>query len=385
MKKAATPETLGESNRMLILKQLRKHGNMSRADLSRCLGISFPAISSNVKSLIEAGYIMEVGAGDNSIGRKSTLLAFNNERGYVIGVDLGRFKTRVMMADLLGNSLASLTEPTETEGGAEEIINRLIDLFYQMIQMSGREKEKILCICIGTPGVVYDDKIVLAPFLPDFSASVLKERIAGEFSGEVMIENSVNMGAIGEKWKGAGTAYQNFLFINYGVGIGSALVLDGKLYKGTNLAAGEIGFMVSDSRNLRDQFDEVGVLENTIARNKIEKSITHGNFQSEVDELMKKYRKFDPYSRALLDEVYLSLGTAMINIATMLNLDVIIISGGLGISIGVLFQESWQELLKAHIPFPPKIIFSTLDNQEGLLGAVSVGMEHVHKMPTSVL
>ena len=93
MKKGSKPGDLGEANRMLILNRLRLNGSMSKADLARELGMSFPAISANVKILIEQGRVKESGEGDNSLGRKSTLLSFNEEMG-VVGLCKGscRFK-----------------------------------------------------------------------------------------------------------------------------------------------------------------------------------------------------------------------------------------------------------------------------------------------------
>lgn len=385
MQRAATPETIGEANRMLILNYLRKKGKMSRADLSRSLSISFPAISSNVKSLLETNYIREVGAGDNSLGRKSTLLAFNEERGYVIGVDLGRFLTRINMADLSGNSTASLCEPTEVGQGTNGMIKNLVNMLSKVVEKSGKSKKKVLCICIGIPGVIREDKIILAPFLPDFSPSVLIKSISLEFATDIVIENSVNLGAIGEKWKGSGKKFSNFGFINYGVGVGSALMIDGKLYKGANGAAGEIGFMVSDPAKLRSEFNEVGALENIIARDKIQRSITHQNFKEEVSKLIEKYKNNDVYSKMLLDEIFLTLGIAMINMSAILDLEAIIISGGLGTCLGKLFEERWRELLKNHVPFPPEIVFSKMDNLEGVMGAISVGIERIHMMENNLV
>ena len=160
MPEAATPEKLGEVNRMLILNHLRQHGPKSRADLSRELSISFPTVSSNVRALIASDYIKEVGIGDNSLGRKSTLLAFNENRGYVIGVDLGRFKTRIMMADLLGKVIVNYCEATNVKDGSEKMLENLLSMLLQVVEKSGRPREKVQCICIGTPGVIQADNII---------------------------------------------------------------------------------------------------------------------------------------------------------------------------------------------------------------------------------
>lgn len=378
MPEAATPEKLGEVNRMLILNHLRLHGPKSRADLSRELSVSFPTVSSNVKALIASDYIREVGIGDNSLGRKSTLLAFNQERGYVIGVDLGRFKTRIMMADLLGNIIVSDCEATNVEDGSEVMLQNLLEMLLRVVEKSNRPKEKVQCICIGTPGVIQEDTIILAPFLPDISPALIKKVILSEFRAEVLIENSVNLGAIGEKWVGSGKKFHNFGFINYGVGVGAALIINGEIYTGANGAAGEVGFMVCDPTKLRTGFDEVGVMENIISRDKIQRFISHDNFPKAVEQLLQKYRDGDPYSKTILEEISLTIGMAMINISAVLNLEAIIISGGLGTSVGRLFEDKWNTLLKNHVPFPPQIVFSEMNNQEGVLGGISVGIKKIH-------
>lgn len=381
MVKANTPEALGKSNKMLILNHLRENGNMSRAELCRNLGISFPAISSSVKSLLEADFIKEVGQGDNSLGRKSTLLAFNQSRGYVVGLDLGRFWIRITVADLLGQPVASTKKETDVTNGGRGLIDEVVGLIDEVVSAAKIEALKVLCVCIGIPGVINGDGICLAPFLPNISIGDLKISVTKDYQSHVIVENGTNLGAIGEKWRGGGQEYRNFVFMNYGVGVGAAVIIGGKLYTGTNNAAGEIGFMISGTNDLRSKFEEIGVLENIIARDKIQKHISHGNFREEVDGLIKKYKQKEKGEQKLLDEICLSIGVSLINISAILDLEAIIISGGMGTSIGKLFVEKWKVMLENHVPFPPKIIFSDLDNQEGVLGAISVGIERLHKNP----
>ncbi len=381
MHKGGTPEALGESNRILILNYLRKRGDMSRADLCRHLGMSFPAISSNVKNLIDSGYIREVGEGANSLGRKSTLMAYNAERGFVIGVDLGRFRIRVMMSNLLGKPLSSMNSPTNTQDGGTGIARHLKEMLLKAVEDSGKEKEKVLNICIGVPGVVSGEEIILSPFLPPVNLAEIKAMVREEFDVPVRIENSTNLGALGEKWSGSGRNFKNFALINYGVGVGAAFVINGELYPGAHGAAGEVGFMTGDLSRLRDEFHEVGILENIISRDKIKNYIMRPDFQEEINKLIDKYETDDVYAKVILDEIYLHMGAALINISAVLDLEAIIISGGLGVSIGRLFARKWEDLLVAHVPFPPKIMLSELDNQEGVLGAIRTALEAVYQTP----
>ena len=148
MKKGGKPEDLGEANRMLILNCLRLYGCMSKADLARRLGMSFPAISANVKILIEQGHVRESGEGDNSLGRKSMLLSFNEEMGFVIGVDIGRFWIRVMVADLMGKVLGYVKAPAVSGGESEELYDAVVDVIRQALIKSGKTEKEILCIAL---------------------------------------------------------------------------------------------------------------------------------------------------------------------------------------------------------------------------------------------
>ena len=235
-----SPENIAQHNKRLILDALRSGGSMSRADLSRHLDMSFPAISSNAKGLLESDYILEVGAGDNNIGRKSTMLAFNSERGFIIGVDWGRFRIRMMLADLLGNEVMNteVINDSESANVGQERVKLIRDQIIDILEKSGKSKDDILCIVIGIPGIIRDGVSSLAPFTEKFREKDLVDTLQESFEADVLLENCVNLGAIGEQWRGAGANYKDITYIAYGVGLGSAHILDGNLYSGSSGAAG---------------------------------------------------------------------------------------------------------------------------------------------------
>ena len=382
MQRIRSSETIAEYNKQIILDALRFNGSMSRADLSRHLNMSFPAISSNAKGLLEANYIKEVGAGDNTMGRKSTLLAFNAERGYIIGVDLGRFRIRMMLADLLGNEVASteIVNEVSHSGKGKRGIELMHDQIYDLLEKCGKSRDDILCIVIGIPGIIKDGQSLLAPFTEKYSESDLIDTLQNAFEADVLLENSVNLGVIGEQWKGAGVNYRDIIYIAYGVGLGAAHIVDGKLYRGANGAAGEIGFMVTDPLNMRKEYDEVGSLEEAISRSKVHKYLTSGNFDEEIGKLVQRYvNGGDMYAKLIVDEIALNFGMALVNMAALLNPEVIIIAGGLGNNLGKLFIDEWKEILSNQVPFVPELLLSELNHTESMLGAVMTGIIHIHE------
>ena len=379
-----SPETIAAHNKQLILDALRYNGNMSRADLSRHLDMSFPAVSSNAKGLLEADYILEVGNGDNSLGRKSTLLAFNAARGFIIGVDLGRFRIRMMLADLLGNEVMSMEiiNSAASDGRGNESITLILDMARDIIEKSGKKKEDILCIVIGIPGIINDGVSYLAPFTEKYQEKDMIGILREAFDADVLLENCVNLGVIGEQWKGAGKGCNDLTYIAYGVGLGAAHIVDGKLYTGSRGAAGEVGFMVTDPMNISNTYDEVGSLEQTLSISKIEQYLKSGDFEHELTKLIQSYKDGgDMYAGLMIDEISLNFAVMLVNIAAILNPEVIIIAGGLGYNLGKLFLEKWQQTLSRQLPFVPKLVLSELNHTETMLGAVMTGIAHVHAAP----
>ena len=379
MQRVSSPEMISEFNKHLILDALRFNGTMSRADISRYLGISFPAVSSNTKGLLEADYIKEVGVGDNAIGRKSTLLAFNADRGYIIGVDVGRFRIRMMLADLLGNEIArtEAENPVKHTGVGDESIRIIYEQLQVLLEKSGKHADTVLCIVFGIPGILKDGEISLAPFMEKFAEGDLRNTLKQTFEADVLIYNSGNLGIIGEQWRGMGANYQNIAYISYGVGLGSAHIVDGKLFTGPNGAVGEMGFMVTDRTTIRDQFNEIGTLEEALSRSKIDKYLQGGNFDEKIKKLIKNYQDGELYAKAIVDEIALNFGISLVNICALLNPEVVIISGGLGINLGKLFIQQWRDFLKSHVPFVPEVRLSELNHTETMLGAVMTGINHI--------
>ena len=375
----ATPEKIGELNRKLILDYVRKNGPVSRADIHRNLGMSFPTVSSNVKKLIESRHLLEAGDGDNPIGRKSTLVRFNCRRVYVIGIDIGRSQARVMLADLDGDELAYITEnAVDSRNHPGGLTLQLCDMVDRALARAEVAAAQVQCICIGIPGIrnAQTGKLMLAPFIESLDLDEICTAFKQRYGAAVLMDNSVNYGAIGEKWQGVVQGYRNIVYINYGVGLGAALILNGELYKGMNDAAGEIGFMLPGMEWARSAFEEEGVLESLVSGEQIRRWLAGLGVHADLRYALEKFRAGeDPYAdriRRIVD----TIGMVLVNITSVFNEEIIVIGGGLGDLLGELFIPEWTRMLKAHVPFVPKIVCSGLKQKANILGAVAVAVRH---------
>lgn len=374
-----TPETLGVHNRTVILDFVRKHGPVSRAELSRKLDISFPSVSSNVKKLLESNYLKIAGSGDNKVGRKATLLEFNATWGYIIGSDIGRSQIRVMLSDLEGKELIYLKHDYNALDGENIVEERLLELALTAVKEAGVKPEQIKYFSLGMPGIMDPNtgKLILVPFMSSIDIDGIVKCIKSIFDAPVVVENSVNLGAIGEKWKGVAKGHRDILYLSYGVGIGSALILSGELYRGVNNAAGEVGYMVPGKSNLRSEFDEQGVLEMLVSGSTIQKDMTKIGIGQDFRSLIDGNRNKMPAVQEIIERIASHIGIMLVNAVSVINVELIVIGGRLGDLIGPYLAPYWKNLLSNHVPFPPNILISSLQEKASVLGGIAIGMRHV--------
>lgn len=377
------PELLGEMNKTLILDYLRKNGPKSRADIKRALGLSFPTVSTNVVDLIESRMIIEMGNSDNAIGRKATLLEFNSNLGYVLGVDIGRTNIHMMVCDLSGGIIYTASSEKVTQQTVEAFLEQVDSEFERVLLGAGINRDALLYISIGIPGIVdeKEGKHRLAPFMEPLLDIRLDLYMNEKYGIPTVCSNGVDFGAIGEKWKGAGRNYQNIVYINYGIGIGSALILNGELYSGSNGAAGEVGYMLPGIHFQRDTFDEEGVMEKLISGFELERRVVLQNNMpySGIKELFSRKDDQDSPGAVLVNEVKEHVGLMLVNLVSLINPEIIILGGGIGRQFAVNYSDYFKNFLGAHVPYVPNIVPTELGDNANLLGAVAYALRNLHR------
>jgi len=166
----------------------------------------------------------------------------------VVGVDLGGTNVFAAVVNTReGELLGQAKRLTEAEQGAEAVTARIAETVKNAIKRAGLKKKDILGVGIGVPGPVYPETGLVAncPNLgPSWNRFPLREALAALLGLPVVVDNDVNVGAVGEHTYGAGRGSRDMLAIFVGTGIGGGLIIDGKLHGGQRNAAGEVGHMV---------------------------------------------------------------------------------------------------------------------------------------------
>ncbi|MGE5594088.1 MAG: ROK family protein [Betaproteobacteria bacterium] len=231
-----------ELNKAVILNIIWRHASISRAEIARVSGLTRGTVSSLVDELIRDSFVKEIGTGTSALGRKPIMLQLNAEAGVVVGVDLGVNYILIVLADLRAQVLARKRLCISPEMGERRIIEKMLNGIAEILAGAPPTPRGLLGIGAGVPGLVEMEHGLLK-FAPNlrWKNVPLKDLIQERFDAPVYVDNEANVGALGEKWFGAGQGIRHTVYLSVGVGLGAGVVLNGELYRGATGYAGELG------------------------------------------------------------------------------------------------------------------------------------------------
>ncbi|MGH2582451.1 MAG: ROK family transcriptional regulator, partial [Anaerolineales bacterium] len=227
-----------------VLRLIHSHGAMSRAALSRETGLSATTISALVTVLLESGFVREVGEAESSGGRPPILMEFEYEHHYAIGIDLGAAHITAIVIDFRGSPIASVTQEFDAMADASGAITAIRALIRQVVKKAGIDLTQVFGIGVGVPAPLEGEQLDrLSPvILPAWKDIDLRAEMRAEFGDlPIYIDNDANSGALAEKWWGRGREHSNLAYIKLGTGVGSGLIINNDIYRGSAGTAGEIG------------------------------------------------------------------------------------------------------------------------------------------------
>ena len=236
---------------LTILKLIQVRPSISRVELAREARLSTAAITGIVTALCERGLLVEGASHSVNVGRKRVGLWLRPELGYVVGVDLGTFNLRVAVTDLNGTPLAVRQVGSCMNLGRSQVLERCFSIMREVIAQAVIDPARILGIGVAFSGVIdVSNGTVLSYPRPGLAESwkntPLQKIVEAEFGVPCVLEDSVRAVAMSERTVGTGRDFNDFVYVDVGMGVGSAIFFNGTLYRGGNGSAGEFGHMTVD-------------------------------------------------------------------------------------------------------------------------------------------
>ena len=397
---------LREINLSSVLQLIQTQARISRAQLAVQTGLNKSTVSSLVDDLLERRLVHETGINSAGTGRPATLLEINPLAGYMIGVELGVDFVSVAIADFLGNLLWRRTEDADPILGQEIILEQTLRIVKEAMRAGKKKGYRFLGLGLATPGTV-DLKEGVLIFAPNLHwKNVPFRKIFSERTKlKVIIDNDANAATVGEHLFGSARLTRDFIFVFAGVGIGGGLFLNGKLYRGKNGYAGEIGhfpIMANQSqtvchcgnRGCWETFaNQYSIIQRVQARLEVKRN-------SILPKLMMENRV--PLSIGLIKqaadagdaeaidsfgEAGRAMGQGFAGLINIFNPEKIILGGPLSLA-GDYLLPAIREVIPNHtlpeIDQEAEVVLSSFGPDASLIGAIAIVADDVLSNPTQV-
>lgn len=372
-----------EDNARRIFRLIEQCGPISRTAIGERSGLSKPTVLNVIETLELGGLIRSSRPVTGNVGRAPMMYQLDASVGFALGVDLGGSKVSVAVADIEGHIIGEHEEAT-TQEGAEALLAQLERLLRAVVRVSPATWKRVLAITIGSPGVVGPDGTVdLASNIPGLDALALGDALGSLVKRPVVVENDVNVAALGELARGATRQCSNFVVLAVGTGIGAGIVIDRQLVRGSSGRAGEISYLPigADPRSAGSQLR--GALEVAAAGS----AVSH-LLRTELNERTARQRRDsrlhdassardvydagkdgDPIATAVIARHAEVIAEAILALTAILDPEVVVLAGGIGSNPELLGHV--RRAVARVAPFPIEVTTTTLGARAGLVGAVA--------------
>lgn len=377
-----TPKKTGNSkrvknlNKVEVLQQVILHGQISRADISKQTQLSRPCVSALVDEMIREGLLCEVGMGDSKGGRKPILLEYNYQAYAIAGAVFDGSTLEMAIADLKGEFLAQHSKRLAQPANGEAVIEDWAAGLDRLLAQSGISRDRVLGMGVGVQGVTQRNSGTVS-FSPStgWMGLPIQQTLQARLGLPVIIDNDVNMMTLGEYVRGAGVGHTHVVCMYVGSGIGSGIILDGQFYRGSREAAGEIGFMMIGPVHNRTR-RAAGVFETHYSVPGIQAQAQAKGLLSDlqegssvIKELIRQAGEGNADAQRLLHDVYRHWAYGIANIASVLNPELLILSGEM-VHVDEEGVKRIHDWLTEWVPEVPRLEKAILGEQAGLIGAV---------------
>ena len=312
-----------------------------------------------------------------------------------IGVDLGGTNLKLAIVSDSGKILHEAVRPTDAENGPEHVLTQVEEGIAELLSLT--KKYNLVGIGIGSAGPVdFENGIVHhPPNFPDWEVEPVRDRIAQRFGHPTFVDNDANVAALAEGTTGAGVGYNYFLCITLGTGVGCGIVLNGEVYRGKLGAAGEFGHTTIKYDGLLCNCGNYGCLERYIgAKGMVERAVqklsefsssklheVHRNDEAINPKLITELAAAgDELCVQVLQETGELLGVALASVVNLLNIELIILGGGISNAGDLLFKPTMDSIRRHALPMPASIVRlvkAQLGEKAGVIGATQMVFRNV--------
>lgn len=366
-----------------ILQLVRQGTCRTRKELVAFTGLSRSTVADRVDRLIEARYLRESGLGASGGGRPPSVLGIDPDHRVVLVADLGATYASVALTNLANSSLAEESAHVRIDQGPEPVLGWVRDTFHRLLEKTGRALSEVCGIGIGLPGSVDQatGRVMRSFLMPDWDDFPVRDFMGRFFDVPILVENDARVMALGE-WHTAWRECTSLMLVKVSTGIGAGLMFDGKIYRGVEEAAGNIGHVRLDKPH-----DHIctcgsrGCVASVASGAAIARDLAaRGRPAQGSRDVVRLVQSGDPDAIALVQEAGRTLGRVLATAVNLLNPGVLVLAGDMAETAEHYLTGIRETVYWRSLPFSTRnlrIVTSALGNRSGIVGASTLVVDHV--------
>jgi glucokinase-like ROK family protein len=381
-----------------VLDEIRLGRSRSRSELGARTGLGRAIVARRVQELLDRGLVTEGDVGPSTGGRPPRQLAFRADAGHVLVADLGATSISVGLTDLAGRILGHYSEPADIASGPEVVLGRVDELFTELQRTTRAIPGTVWGVGLGVPGPVEfaSGRPISPPIMPGWDGYPIRERFTERLAAPVWVDNDVNVLALGEWRAGIAQGHDNVVVIKIGTGIGAGIISDGRLHRGAQGSAGDVGHIqVVDDASVLCRCGNVGCLEALAGGAAIgrhgEAAALEGRsarLQAALDEhgsltaedVARAAAFGDPVAVDLLQSAGRRVGHMLASVVNFFNPSLVIIGGGVAQSGDQLLASIRETVYRRSLPLATRDLLiqrSSLGLQGGVIGTSALVVDQL--------
>ena len=385
---ASLPPEETHDSLVTVLDEIRLGRSRSRSELVSRTGLGRAVVTQRVGELIDLGLVRDAGFRDSTGGRPPRQLTFHGEAGHLLVADLGASSIDVAMTTLDGRILAHRDEPADIADGPDACLARVDELFDELRATTRDAPGSLWGVGIGVPGPVEfrTGTPISPPIMPGWDGYPVRNRFSARYGAPVWVDNDVNLLALGEWRSGIAQGQDNVVVIKVGTGIGAGIIAEGRLHRGAQGSAGDVGHIqVVDDTAIVCRCGNIGCLEAlaggaALAREglaaaqdgrseRLRLSLEqHGNVTAE--DVARAASFGDPIAVAMLRSAGQRIGLMLASVVNFFNPSLIVIGGGVAQSGDQLLAAIRETVYRRSLPLATRELLIQRSSLAGLAGAI---------------
>lgn len=366
-----------------LLQLFRDGQPHTKAEMAEITGLARSTISLRLDPLIELGLIAPATSATSTGGRPSARLLLNEESYVVAGVDFGATHAVASLADLSGKILVSIDTKRQISDGPEVCLRWMIEEIRHLIAGLKIDEDRLLAIGIGVPGPVEHEsgKPANPPIMPGWDGFDIPARVNQDLKAKVLVDNDVNVMAVGERHL-TYPDVDHLIFLKAATGIGSGIISDGHLQRGSQGTAGDIGHVrVSRGDNIACRCGNYGCLEAVAGSPAVIKNVNDAGLPvRNMSDLVDATKRSKVEAIQAVRQAGRDIGEVLSTCVSLMNPSIIVIGGSMASAGEHLIAGVREAVYSRSMPLASEslsIVQSKAGKEVGIIGASVMAIEYV--------